>query len=136
MAGFTKVAKVPLRSLYCELKHREPDDADGSREELIEILNLQVPRLKNSDMEKQWAIAQLWNKIYEPDYQNRGINQIFIFTAQAGELLVRLEVNQFTDEPSRKLPPPDPTAFKNWQQQVEKQFKKLYGISIKQWQQT
>lgn len=131
-----KKIQVPLRAFYCELKHREPDDVDGSSEELIEVLDLQVPRLKNSDMEKQWCFTMLWNKIYEPEYADKGINQIFIFTAEAGELLARLEVNQFTDEPARRIEPPNPTVFKRWQKGVEKQFKKLYGVSIEQWQQT
>ncbi|ACC81129.1 hypothetical protein Npun_F2575 [Nostoc punctiforme PCC 73102] len=76
----------------------------------------------------------MWNRLYEPEYQERGINQIFIFTAQFGELIIRLEVNPFEDELAKKLVAPEPQAFQNWQKKVEEQFKKLYGISIKQWQ--
>jgi hypothetical protein len=124
---------IPLREFSIELKHR-PDGDDGSNEELIETLALHIPRLKNSDMEKQWCFAQLWNKLYEPEYQDRGINQIFIFTAGYRELLMRMEVSPFSDEPGRKIDPPSETAFKNWQTTVEKQFKRLYGFSIHQWQ--
>lgn len=132
MNKFTVKINIPLRSFYCELKHRPPDD-DGSNEELIETLILQVPRLRNSDMEKQWAFAQLWNKLEEPEFQNCNINQIFIFTAQFGELLMRIENQPFLDEPSRKLTPPDEGNFKKWQQKVEKQFKSLYGVEISEW---
>ena len=65
-------------------------------------------------MEKQWCFATLWNRIYEPEYANKGINQIFVFTAQAGELIARLEVNQFVDESCLKIPAPNPENFKNW----------------------
>lgn len=129
--SFKKV-RVPLRSFYCELKHRPPGD-DGSNEELIEVLELHVPRLRNSDMEKQWCFARLWELLDKPEYQERGINQAFIFTAQAGELLMRLENEPFEDEPSRKLDPPDEKLFRKWQQRVEKRFKELYGVSIEQW---
>ena len=125
---------IPTRSFYCELKNRFPSDHTGEHEELIETLILEVPRLKNSDMEKQWAIAQLWNKLHEPEFVEKGVNQVFMFTAQFGELIIRLEVNKFEDEPSKKLEAPEPTVFKSWQQQVEKQFKKSHGITIKQWQ--
>lgn len=128
---FKKVV-VPMRSFYCELKHR-PEGDDGGNEELVDTLILQVPRLKNSDMEKQWAFAQLWNKLEDPEYKERGINQVFIFTAQFGELLMRIETKPFTDEPAREISAPDEKAFERWQQAVEKQFKRLYGISIKQW---
>lgn len=124
---------IPLRQFAIELKHR-PNGDDGTNEQLIESLLLSVPRLKNSDMEKQWCFVQLWNKLFEPEYQGRGINQIFIFTVGYGELLMRMEISLFTDEPGRKIEPPDETAFKNWQASVEKQFKKLYGFSIHQWQ--
>lgn len=129
--SFKKV-KVPLRSFYCELKHRPPGD-DGSNEELIEVLELYVPRLKNSDMEKQWCFARLWNKLDSPEYAGKGINQAFIFTAEGRELLMRMENNPFQDEPARKLSPPDEKLFRKWQQKVEERFKSLYGISIEQW---
>jgi hypothetical protein len=128
-----KRVNVPLRSFYCELKYRSPDDVDGSREELIETLIYKVPRLANSDMEKQWCFSALWNKICEEDWKSRGINQVFIFTAQFGELLMRMELNEFVDEKARKLEPPDENAFKKWQDQVEKQFRKIHGISVNEW---
>lgn len=127
--------KVPTRSFYCELKHRPPDDNTGDREELIETLILEVPRLKNSNMEKQWAIAQIWNKLHDPEFIQKNINQVFIFTAQFGELIIRLEVNQFDDEPARKLAAPEPNVFEEWQHKVAKQFKKIHGIDINKWQQ-
>lgn len=142
-----KQIKIPMRSFYCELKHRPTDDAcggklrTGEREQLIETLILEVPRLRDSNMEKQWAMptasfanAQLWNKLHEPEFIELGINQIFIFTAQFGELIIRLEVNKFDDEPARKLTAPDPTVFTIWQQKVAKQFKKLYGIDVNQFE--
>lgn len=131
---FKKLPQIPLRTFYIELKHRPPGDETGDREELIQVLNLQVPKLKNSDLEKQWVFAQIWNKLCEPEYRDSNINQAFIFTAEGRELLIRLEVNQFTDEPSRKISPPDPTVFERWRQQVAKRFKTLYGITIQQWQ--
>lgn len=130
---FAKKIKVPVRSFYCELKHRPPGD-DGSNEKLIEVLELQVPRLKNSDMEKQWVFALAWGKLDEPEYQHKGINQIFIFTAQFGELLMRIENQPFEDEPARSLNPPEEDDYKQWQAKVEKRFRELYGISIEQWQ--
>lgn len=129
---FAKKGKIPLRSFYCELKHRPPGD-DGSNEELIEVLELQVPRLKNSDMEKQWVFALAWGKLDEPEYQQKGINQIFIFTAQFGELLMRIENQPFEDEPARKLNPPDEDDYRQWQSKINRRFKELYGISIEQW---
>lgn len=126
---------VPVRSFYCELKHRPPEDKTGEHEELIETLILEVPRLKNSNMEKQWAVAQMWNKLHEPEFVEKAINQVFIFTAQFGELIIRLEVNQFEDEPSKKLVAPDTDVFEKWRQQVEKRFKSLYGVNVSQWQQ-
>ena len=125
---------IPLRTFYVELKHRPPGITDPDEEVLVETLDLKVPRLKDSNMEKQWAIAQLWNRIYEPEYTNRGINQIFIFTAEGRELLMRLETSQFEDESCRKLSPPDATAFENWQNKVKKKFRHLYGITVQEWQ--
>ena len=144
-----------MRSFYCELKCRPPDDAyggklrTGEQEELIDVLILEVPKLKNSNIEKQWALAQpavgiadIWNKLQEPEFTDKGINQVFIFTAkpgepgeavEPGELIIRLETNKFEDEPSRKLVAPEPTVFKSWQQQLDKQFVKIYGFTIKQW---
>ena len=126
---------IPMRSFYCELKHRPPSDHTGEQEELIETLILEVPRLKDSNMEKQWAIAQMWNELLKPEFTEKGINQVFIFTAQFGELIIRLEVNQFEDEPARKLAAPEPDTFEKWQAKVAKQFKKVHGIDIEQWQQ-
>lgn len=96
-----------MRSFYCELKHRPPDDHTTENEELIDVLILKVPRLKNSNMEKQWAITQLWNKLHDPEFIVRNINQVFIFTAQFGELIIRLETNPFQDETDKKLPVPE-----------------------------
>lgn len=36
---------------------------------------------------------------------------MFVFTAQFGELIIRLEVNKFDDEPARKLTAPGATVF-------------------------
>ena len=130
-----KKIEVSMRSFYCELKHRPPSDRTGELEELIETLILEVPRLKNSSFEKQWAIAQLWNKLHSSEFVARGINQVFMFNSKAEELIIRLEVNPFEDEPARKLTAPETKKFENWQRQVTNQFKKLYGISIEQWQQ-
>lgn len=63
---FKKIT-VPLRSFFCELKHRPPGD-DGTNEELIDVLEVHVPRLKNSDMEKQWAFNLMWNKLSSPEF--------------------------------------------------------------------
>jgi hypothetical protein len=126
--------KIPLRSFYCELKHR-PEGDDGSNEELIQVLELKVPRLKNSEMEKQWAIASLWNKLFA-EYQDRGINQIFIFTHEFGELLMRMEVQPFDDEPAQQIKPPDEHKWKQWQSEVEKRFFSLYRCSISRWSET
>ena len=93
-----KQIKIPTRSFYCELKHRPPDDRTGEQEQLIETLILEVPRLKNSDMERQWAIAILWNKLHEPEFKEKGINQVFVFTAEFGDLIIRLEANKFDDQ--------------------------------------
>jgi hypothetical protein len=134
MKTMFKQINVPMRSFYCELKHRPPSDDTGEQEELIETMILEVPRLKNSNMERQWAIAQLWNKLHDPEFIQKDINQVFIFTAQFGELIIRLEVNQFEDEPARKLTAPEPSVFEEWQQKVAKQFKKVYGIDINKWQ--
>jgi hypothetical protein len=128
-----KQIKIPMREFYCELKHRPPDDSTGEQEQLIETLILEVPRLRDSAMERQWAIAQVWNKLHDPEFKEKGINQVFIFTAQFGELIIRLEVNKFDDEPARKLSAPDATVFSSWQEKVQKQFKKLYGVSVEQW---
>lgn len=131
-----KQIKIFLRSFYCELKHRPPEDRTGEQEQLIETLVLEVPKLRDSNMERQWAIAQLWNKLHEPEFKERNINQVFIFTAEFGELIIRLEVNKFDDEPARKLTAPDPAVFSNWQQEVKNKFKKLYGVSVEQWKDT
>lgn len=72
-----KQIKIPVREFYCELKHRPPSDRTGEQEQLIETLVLEVPRLRNSDMERQWAIAQLWNKLHEPEFIEKNINQVF-----------------------------------------------------------
>lgn len=128
---FKKIT-VPLRSFFCELKHRPPGD-DGTNEELIDVLEVHVPRLKNSDMEKQWAFNLMWNKLSSPEFLSRDINQVFIFTAEFGELLMRMESQPFTDELAHKLTPPEEDTHAKWQQKVEKQFKKLYGISIDEW---
>lgn len=132
--GIAPRVEVPTRSFYCELKYRPPVDQPGDCEDLKDTLILQVPRLADSGLEEQWAFIVLWNKIYEPEYQERAINQVFIFTSQFGELVSRLETNQFTDETAHKLPPPDPTEFDRWQNKVKKQFKRLYRISLEQWE--
>lgn len=133
---------VPTRSFYCELKHRPPDDYTGEQEELIDVLILEVPKLKNSNLEKQWAIADIWNKLQESEFTERGINQVFIFTTKTaklkqaiepGDLIIRLETNKFEDEAARKLTAPEPTVFESWQEKVDKQFIKTYGFSIKKW---
>lgn len=132
MNGFKLIPEIPLRSFYCELKHRPPGD-DGSNEKLIDTLILQVPRLRNSNLEGQWAIALIWQKLEDPEYCDRGINQVFIFTAQFGELLARMETQPFEDEPAKHLKPPSQDTYNKWQQALENRFKKLYGISLEDW---
>jgi hypothetical protein len=131
-----KKVEIPTRSFYCELKHRPADDVDGSREELVETLIYKVPRLKNSTMEKQWCFHALWGRMFEEDYLSKGINQIFIFTAEFGELLIRMEANPYVDDECQKLPPPEGQKYDHWRDAVNKQFKKLYGISVSEWSST
>lgn len=46
---------------------------------------------------------------------------------------MRMESQPFTDELAHKLTPPEEDIHAKWQQKVEKQFKKIYGISIDKW---
>ncbi|ALF55728.1 hypothetical protein ACX27_27365 [Nostoc piscinale CENA21] len=127
-----KKAKVKLRSFCCELKHR-PLGGDSDSEELIDTLTLQVPRLRHSKLEIQWAFALIWQKLEEPEYCDRGINQVFIFTADFKELLARIETQPFEDEPAKHLKPPSQDTYDQWQRVLENRFKQLYGISLEEW---
>lgn len=71
--------EVKIRRFMAELKHRPPDDPIGDREQLIAEIQIEVPRLANSDWEK-------------------GINQAFIFSAGYSDIIMRLEINPFQDE--------------------------------------
>lgn len=129
MKGFNNVVSIPARRFSVELKHRPPEDKTGEYEELIATLDLTIPRLKDATLEKQWAFAEMWKKL-ESEYKDKGINQIFIFTAGFGELIVRMEVNAFEDEKAHKLDAPTEKQYQAWINKLNKKFKSLYGITI------
>lgn len=134
-AGFAKIEKRPVRTraFEVELKYREPDDTTGDSEKLIATEQIKVPILRNSEWEKRWAILIVWNGFSQPHFKEQGINQAFIFSAGFGELIIRLEINQFHDEPAEKLDVPDDEAFQQWLADINKRFKQLYHFEMKEW---
>lgn len=136
--GFTKVAtsRVRTRTFEVELKHRERDDTTGDSETLIATEQIKVPVLRNSEWEKRWAVLIVWNGFSQPHFREQGINQAFIFSAGFGELIIRLEMNQFHDEPAEKLDVPEDEVFKQWLADVRKRFKQLYQFDMNEWMET
>lgn len=129
MKGFNNIANIPMRRFSVELKYRPPEDKTGENEELIDTFDLYIPRLKNARLESQWAFTEMWKRL-ESDYKNKGINQIFLFTAEFKELIARMEVNSFEDETAHKIDSPTEEQYQRWINKLEKRFKFLYGISI------
>ena len=76
-----KVGKIPVRRFEVELKHRPVDDATGEQEKLISTMQIQVPRLGNSDWEKRWCALSIWNLLGSDEAKLHQINQAFIFSA-------------------------------------------------------
>lgn len=128
-----KKHKVETRKFHIELKHRPPDDATGEREELIETVEMRIPKLADTAWEERWAVLSAWNMLSSKTAQEKNINQIFLFTADFGRLITRLEVNPFQDEKPRVLKPPSQSAHSQWCKLVEKRFHQLYGISMGEW---
>lgn len=135
--GFAKPVKHPVRvrAFDVELKHREPDDTTGDSEKLISTEQITVPILRNSEWEKRWAVLIVWNGFSQPHFREQGINQAFIFSEGFGELIIRLEVNQFHDEQAEKLDVPEDEVFKKWLADVSKRFKQLYNFEMDEWMQ-
>lgn len=129
---FTRYKSIKYRRFYCELKNRPSDDKTGEREELVDILEIFIPKIKDSQLEQQWAFVEIWNKLYLPEFAEKGINQVFIFTAEGRELIARVETTPFEDEPSHKMSPPDETNYNAWSKKLNAKFKQVYGISIKE----
>lgn len=125
--------KVKIRRFEVELKHRPPDDATGERKELIATINLEVPRLANSEWEKRWAALCVWNLLGSDEAKEKGINQAFIFSADFGEIIMRLEVNPFQDEEVKKLDPPSQKEHNIWHEKVQKRFAQLYNLKLSEW---
>jgi hypothetical protein len=136
MPGFGSKAKntqVPVRRFSVEYKHRPPDDSTGEQEQLVETKTVEVPRLKDSLMEKQWIRLVVWNALHSKDCQDKGINQAFIYCAEFEGLFLRLELNNFVDEPSHVLKPPSDELYNHWKSTVWKRFQTLYGFSLDDW---
>lgn len=125
---------IPLRRFQVELKHRPPDDETGEREELVETVEMRVPRLAKSAWEERWVTLSVWNYLSTAKTQNNNINQAFIFSADYSKLIMRLEVNPFHDEEVKVLNPPSQNEHDQWRKAVEKQFRRLYGIDMSKWQ--
>jgi len=133
MTGF-KTLDIPIRTFEVELKHREPEDATGEHETLIATEQIKVPNLRNRKWEKRWAICSVWNNFSNPEAKKLGINQAFIFTKNFKQLIIRLEINAFQDEQAETLEPPQQDVYDEWLNQVKKQFKKLYGCELTDWE--
>ena len=131
---FNAKKEIPLRRFQVEFKHRPPEDATGECEELVETVEIKVPKLKNSAWEVRWVAYQVWERLESEECKAKGINQAFIFTADFGELLLRMEVNPFQDEEPERLSPPSEKEHQLWKRAVEKRFRQLHGISLEQWQ--
>lgn len=56
--GFAKPKVPKFRKFKIELKHRE-----GEEEETLGWLDLEVPRLGNSQLEIQWCFLELWKQL-------------------------------------------------------------------------
>lgn len=125
--GFSRKI-VPLRRFEIELKFR-PDGDDGTNEILVLTTHIDIPSLKNADMERQWCFALCWDKLYG-EWKELGVNQCFVFTKDFGEILARLESQEFQDEPMKKLPAPSQRHWDNWFDGVKKRFKRLYGFDL------
>jgi len=127
------IPKIPLRTFCVELKHRPADDTTGDREELIHSLELTVPRLGNSALETRWVTLSAWHLFSSDFAKARNVNQIFVFTANWQELLIRMELNKFVDEECKTINPPDQREHDQYNRTVEKKFQQLYGISLGEW---
>ena len=131
--GF-KQPEVRVRTFEVELKHREPEDVTGEHEILIATEQIKIPNLHNRKWEKRWVMCSVWNNFSNPEAKELGINQAFIFTKDFKQLVIRLEVNLFQDEQAEILEPPRQDAHEEWLNQVRKQFKKLYGYELAEWE--
>lgn len=98
LKGFGKTPVKEWRTFWLELKRRE-----GEEEETIGWDRLQVPRLKNSRLEQDMMILKVWELMYSEEFIGRGINQIFVLSADKSETLFRLESQPFDDEPAHQL---------------------------------
>lgn len=128
-----KLDEIPVRRFQVELKHRPPDDAIGEREELIGEIQIEVPRLANSDWEKRWCALCVWNLLSSEEAKQQKVNQAFIFTAGYSDIIMRLEINPFQDEAVRILKPPDQATHDAWHRAVTKKFSQLYGAKLNEW---
>ena len=126
--------EIKTRVFEIELKHREPDDTTGEREELIATERMEIPDLKNRDWEEKWVTLNVWNSFSDQHFKEQGINQAFIFSEGFKRLIVRLELNKFHDEEAQQLDVPGEQEFQNWLNQVRKKFKKLYQFDFDKWQ--
>ena len=133
MSGFSKPL-IATRVFEIELKHRKPEDATGEDEILIATEQVRVPDLHNREWEKRWVICSAWNNFSSPECQKLGINQVFVFTQDFKELVIRLEINPFQDEQAEILQPPPQEAYEAWLVAVKQRFKKLYGCDLKDWE--
>ena len=133
MPGF-ETLNIPTRVFEVELKHRELEDVTGEHEILITTEQVRVPNLRNRKWEKRWVMCSVWNNFSNPKSKELGINQAFIFTKDFKQLVIRLEVNLFQDEQAQTLEPPRQEIYTEWTNQVKKQFKKLYGCELTDWE--
>jgi hypothetical protein len=129
----TKIAQVQVRHFSIEYKHRPPDDTTGEREETVQTQTIEVPRLRDSVMEKEWIRVVVWNALNSKEIQGKGINQAFVYCADFEGLFLRLELNQFVDEPSQVLKPPSNDQYDRWKASIWKRFKTLYGFDLDDW---
>lgn len=125
--------EVKIRRFMVELKHRPPDDTTGDYEQLVAEIEIEVPRLANSDWEKRWCSLCVWNLLSSEEAKNKGINQAFIFTAGYSDIIMRLEVNPFQDEEVHVLNPPSQAKHDEWHRAVEKRFRSLYNKNLNEW---
>lgn len=128
-----QVEKIPIRKFQVELKHRPLDDTTGEHEKLLTTLQVEVPRLANSEWEKRWCALAVWNLLSSEEAKERNINQAFIFSANFAEIIMRLEINPFQDEEVHKLNPPSEAEHRRWHEKVTKKFAQLYGVKLSEW---
>jgi hypothetical protein len=83
------------RQFWAELKQRSLSD---NSELLHGEADIFVPNLKHRYAEKELAIIETYKILTLPDINQRGINQIILFTRKGGWFVERIESNQFSDE--------------------------------------